>query len=473
MESGNCVTTKVEHEETGLKRNLSNRQIQMLAIGGVIGVGLFYGASVSVKLAGPSVLIDFVLCGIIVAIVMRAMGEMTVEKPIAGSFSEYASEYLGKRTGFVTAGMWWFYWVATVMSELAAIGGLVQYWFPSFPAWAPGLIALILFTLSNLLAVQVFGELEYWFAFLKVLAVAVFMTFGALIVLTGVFNHGQVVGLSNLWVNGGFMPNGVFGVVMAMSLVVQAYSGIETLGVEAGESKNPETNMRKAFKTVTVRIGVLYVGSILIMLCAFPWNYLIQHHGSPYVLLFAKIGIPLAAGLVNLIIILSGLSSCNTGLYGGSRMLFGMAERGDYSPVFGKLNRSHVPHVAVWATAAAISIGILITYLAPNNVYVWITSASAFADLWVWGVILVTELVFRRKAIAEKRQLRYAVPFWPALPIFGLLLLAFSVVAIIISPLTRVSVWAGLIWLAVLWLYHAARSRKTHTTPITDADLEQ
>lgn len=443
-----------KHDTDGLNRSLSNRQIQMLAIGGVIGVGLFYGAATSVKLAGPGVLLDFLFCGILAAIVMRSLGEMTVENPVAGSFSQYASELMGPQMGFLTSGMWWFYWVATVMSELAAIGNLVQYWYPSFPAWIPGLIALILFTFSNLLAVKIFGEVEYWFAVLKVMAVIVFMTFGGLIILTGVFNHGQAVGLTNLWANGGFLPHGWMGVVLAISLVVQAYSGIETLAVEAGESNNPASTMRQAFRTVTVRISIFYIGSILIMLSAFPWNYLIEKNVSPYVLLFSKIGIPIAAGLVNLVIIFSGLSSCNTGLYGGSRMLYGMANKGLYSAKFKKLNKNQVPHLAVWATGAMISIGIIITYLAPSNVYVWITSASAFASLWTWGIILVSELIFRRRANRKNKTLQYPMPFWPALPIFGLILLAVAIIAIATSPLTYISVYGGIGWLVLLWLYY-------------------
>jgi amino acid transporter, AAT family len=451
---GKTDNSETSIESQGLCRSLSNRQTRMLAIGGVIGVGLFYGASLSVKLAGPGVLIDFVLCGFIVVLVMRALGEMTVEEPKTGSFSLYASKYLGNRMGFITAGMWWFYWVVTVMSELAAIGKLLQYWFPSLPAWLPGLVALILFTFSNLLVVRVFGELEYWFAILKVLAVAVFMIFGALIIFTGIFNHGDVVGFSNLWVNQGFLPNGMVGVLMAISLVVQAYSGVETLAVEAGESTNPNVTMRAAFRSVTGRILILYIGSMLIMLCAFPWNYLITHTGSPYVLLFAKIGIPVAASVVNLIIILSGLSSCNTGLYGGSRMLFSLAKDENIAPQIGKLNQNKVPYLAVFITGIAISIGIVITWLAPNNVYIWITSASAFASLWTWAVILITEVVFRRRAIRDNQTLRYPMPFWPMTPIIGILLLILTFVAIATSPLTRISVLSGLAWLAILWVYH-------------------
>ncbi len=457
MSNGNSNDSNINSE--GLKRSMSTRQIQMLAIGGVIGVGLFYGASMSVKLAGPAVILDFVICGIIVAIVMRTLGEMSVENPISGSFSSYARDMLGSRIGFVTAGMWWFYWVATVMSELAAIGLLLQFWFPSLPAWVPGLIALSLFTLSNLLTVKVFGELEYWFAVLKVFAVAIFMIFGALIILTGVFNHGNVVGVTNLWINHGFFPNGFLGMAMAISLVVQAYSGIETLAVEAGETSDPDKNMRRAFKTVTIRIAVLYVGSIFIMLCAFPWDYLIHHQGSPYVLLFAKIGIPVAAGVVNLIIILSGLSSCNTGLYGGSRMLFGRAKGGRFENMLCALNAQQIPHVAVWLTSAAIATGVIITYIAPNNVYVWITSASAFADLWVWAIILISEIVFRKKANAKGIRLKFPVPFWPVTPIVGLILLILAFIAIVVSPLTRISVFSGVIFLAVLWFYHVFSTR--------------
>ena len=446
----------------GLRRALNSRQIQMLAIGGVIGVGLFYGASLSVKIAGPAVLIGFIICGAIAGIVMRALGEMTVDRPVSGSFREYAETHLGRGVGFVTGWMWWFFWTATVMSELAAIGKLLQFWFPHFPAWIPGFVALILFTISNLLAVKVFGELEYWFAVLKVFAVVLFMVFGLLMMITGVFNHGHAVGISSLWSYGGFMPSGWAGVFASLSLVVQAYSGIETLAVEAGETKNPVKNITKAFRAVTFRILVLYIGSVLIMLSAFPWTYLTSHSGSPYVLLFAKVGIPVAATVVNLIIILSGLSSCNTGLYGGSRMLYSMSAESKPNSRLARLNRNQVPHGAVWLTALMISIGTLITYLAPNYVYIWITSASAFASLWTWGVILVSELVYRSKARRAGASVAMPMPWWPTLPIVGLILLVISFIAIITSPYTRVSVWSGLIWLLLLVLYYAIRGRKTY-----------
>ncbi len=383
-----------------------------------------------------------------------------MENPISGSFSTYATKVLGPRIGFVTAGMWWFYWVTTAMSELAAIGKLVQFWFPQFQPWIPAAIALAFFTFSNLLTVKVFGEIEYWFAFLKVLAIAIFMIFGILIVTTGIFNHGNIVGLSNLWTHGGFLPNGILGLAMAISLVVQAYSGIETLAVESGETSNPARNVKKAFSTVTFRIGVLYVGSTFIMLAAFPWNFLTHHSGSPYVLLFSKIGIPIAAGVVNLIIIFSGLSSCNTGLYGGSRMLFGRSQGTRMQSFIGSLNTRKIPYIAVWITAGAIAIGIIITYLAPNRVYVWITSASAFADLWVWAIILISELVFRKNSNAQGQKLKSPVPLWPATPILGLVLVLGAFTAIVVSPLTRVSVFSGIIWLAILWIYQLIFARK-------------
>ncbi len=448
-----------------LQRTLSSRQISMLAIGGVIGVGLFYGAEVSVKLAGPAVILDFILCGVLVAIVMRSLGEMVVHSPVSGSFSYYASSVLSPQIGFISAGMWWFYWIATVMSELAGIGKIAQFWAPGFPVWLPGLIALILFTGSNLLAVKIFGEIEFWFALLKVLAVATFMIFGLMLMFTGVFSQGHIETITNLWTHGGFMPNGVLGMLMAMSLVVQAYSGIETLAVESGESYNPKQALKRAFGSVTVRVGVLYVGSMLIMLSAFPWNYLLHHAGSPYVLMFSRIGIPVAATIINAIIITSGLSSCDTGLYGGSRMLYSLAREGTLSPKLGKINHNSIPNVAVWVTALAIFIGIIITYVAPNQVYVWITSASAFADLFIWGVIIVSEIQFRRKLSSAKsptgsNSLDYPVPWWPVLPLIGLVMLVGIFAAFLISPLTRVSVWAGILFLAFMVMYAGVLQRR-------------
>lgn len=460
---------------SGLERSLSGRQISMLAIGGVIGVGLFYGAEVSVKLAGPAVILDFVLCGVLVAIVMRSLGEMVVHSPVSGSFSYYASSALGPQIGFISAGMWWFFWIATVMSELAGIGKIAQFWSPGFPVWLPGLIALVLFTGSNLLAVKIFGEIEFWFALLKILAIATFMVFGLLLMFTGVFSQGHIETITNLWTHGGFMPHGVLGIMMAMSLVVQAYSGIETLAVESGESENPKWALKKAFGSVTARVGVLYVGSMLIMLSAFPWNYLLHRTGSPYVLMFSRIGIPVAATIINAIIITSGLSSCDTGLYGGSRMLYSLARKGTLSPKLATINRNSIPNVAVWVTALAILVGIVITYVAPNQVYVWITSASAFADLFIWGVIIVSEIQFRRQLSAEKGQnrLEYPVPAWPLLPIIGLVMLVGIFAAFLISPLTRISVWAGILFLVFMVLYARVLRKRNGLPQEIDFNTEE
>ncbi|TCP31551.1 AAT family amino acid transporter [Scopulibacillus darangshiensis] len=462
-----------EPHSEGLSRSLKNRHIQFLALGGVIGVGLFYGASQAVKVAGPAVIIAYILAGVVVAIVMRALGEMTVEKPVAGSFSRYAGDLLGPRMGFLTGGMWWFFWVATVMSELAAIGKLIQFWFPGFPAWIPGLIALVLFTVSNLLVVKIFGELEFVFAILKVLAILAFMVFGALIILTGIFSDGKVVGLTNLWANeGGFLPYGWMGIVMAVSLVIQAYSGIETLAVEAGESDNPISSMPKAFRSVTYRISFFYVGSILIMLCAYPWTNLAHETGSPYVLLFTQIGVPAAATIINILIIFSGLSSCNTGVYGGSRILFSMANDKMMPAGITKLNKNKVPYISIFSTSIAISIGTIITYFSPDYVYIWITSASAFASIFTWIVIIVLELIFRQKISKQNQTLHYPMPLWPGLPILGLIMLVLALGCILYSPLTRLSVLSGVIWLLILIIYYQLAIAPKNRESIKEQDIK-
>ncbi len=440
----------------GLRRALGSRQVQLLSMGGVIGVGLFYGAGVALKLAGPAVIIDYVIGGVIVAIVMRALGEMTVEEPLAGSFSRFANQAFGEMFGFLTGGMWWFFWVATVMSELAAIGLLIQYWFPAFPPWIPGLIALGLFVISNLFSVEVFGELEFWFAVLKILAIVSFIVLGVLVAIIGI----NGAGLSNLWGHGGFLPHGIPGVLQAVSLVVLGYSGVETLAVTAGETGDPRKAIPQAVSNVSWRIVILYIGSISVMLVAFSWTSLAGRHVSPYVLLFAKAGIPLAATVINIIIISSGLSSSNTGLYGGSRMLFSMAKDG-YLPIsLKRLSHFKVPKLSVIITGLGMSVGILITYLAPNSVYVWISSASAFAAIWTWSMILLSEITIRKRKGGLSASLHYPVRLWPILPILGLVLLAGLLVAIMTSPLTEVSVWSGVLWLVFLSVWWFAYSRK-------------
>lgn len=435
----------------GLKRALSPLQIQLLSIGGVIGVGLFYGSGVALTLAGPAVVLDYVIGGVVVAIVMRALGEMTVEEPIAGSFSRFAENTMGPMMGFLTGGMWWFFWVSTVMSELAAIGILVQFWVPALPAWVPGLIALVLFTLANFLHVKVFGSVEFWFAVLKIFAIAAFMGLGVFLALRALFGGQHVAGIPNLWRFGGFFPHGFSGPLQAFSLVVLGYSGVETLAVTAGETAQPEKAIPRAVSNVTWRIAILYVGSIFVMLIAFPWSALIGHHTSPYVLLFTRIGLPLAATVINAIIITSGLSSSNTGLYGGSRMLFSMSQQERLPKSLGHLSRNKVPRRAVVVTGIGMSVGILLTYLAPNTVYVWISSAASFAAIWTWSTILVSELLFKKRH--QTKRLKFPVPGGPWLPVIGLILLAGILLAIMISPLTSISVWAGIAWLLFLIVY--------------------
>lgn len=434
-------------------------------MGGVIGVGLFYGSGQALELAGPSILIDYAIGGIIVLIMMRALGEMTVEEPLAGSFSRHAERTMGPMAGFLTGGMWWFFWVSTVMSELSAIGLLVQYWFPNFPPWIPGLIALALFTVSNLTSVKVFGEVEFWFAVLKIFAISAFIVVGLLLAAIALFgtSHHEA-GFSNLWRYHGFFPKGLGGMLQAFSLVVLGYSGVETLAVTAGESENPLDAIPRAVSNVSWRILILYLGSVFVMLIAFPWSALAGRHTSPYVLLFARIGVPAAATIINAIIITSGLSSSNTGLYGGSRMVFSMSDKRFVPPGMKKLNGRKVPKWAVLMTGLGMSVGILVTYLAPNSVYVWMSSAASFAALWTWGTILISELLFRRKFTG---RLRYPTPGWPVIPFIGLALIAATLAAIAVSPLTDLSVWSGAVWLVFLivwWFSYARRHNHEENT---------
>lgn len=453
------------HKKPGLSRSLSPLQVQLLSIGGVIGVGLFYGAGVAVKLAGPAVILDYILGGIIVAIVMRALGEMTVKEPRAGSFSRYAESALGPFYGFLTGGMWWFFWVSTVMSELAAIGLLFQYWDPSFPAWIPGAVALVLFMVTNLFSVKVFGTLEFWFAVLKVSAILLFMGLGLYLAFAS-FGLGGThrASFSNLWHYGGFSPFGLGGMMQALSLVVLGYSGVETLAVTAGETRDPDTSIPNAVQNVILRIAILYVGSIFVMLISFPWTALVHHHhASPYVLLFDRLNVPWIASVINAIIISSGLSSSNTGLYGGSRMLFSMARRGDVPKRLANLSKKQVPRLAVILTAAAISLGIVLTYVAPSSVYVWISSAASFGAIWTWGIILVSEIIKRTRS---HEDLKYPMPLWPALPVIGLVLLLAIFIGIALSPLTRVSLWTGAAWLVLLAAWWAiSGGRKEESEP--------
>ncbi len=449
------------HTDTApaLARNLRNRHIQLIAIGGTIGVGLFLGSAKAIHDAGPGLLLAYAVGGIAIFFIMRALGELLTYRPVAGSFATYAEEFCGPFAGFVTGWSYWLMWVVMAMAELTAIGIYVRYWFPSMPQWLPALVALIALYGANLLAVHVFGELEFWFALVKVFTIVAFIIAGLAVILLHVGELGASASFANLYNHGGFLPFGPLGVLLTMQIVMFAYSGVELIGVTAGEAENPQVVLPRATNGIIARILIFYLGALLVIMSVVPWTEL-SPTVSPFVFVFEKLRVPAAAGLITLVVITAAASSCNSGLFSTGRMLWSLAQRGQGPRVFARLNARQVPAAGIHASAAVMLIAVALNYSVPKEVFTWVTSITLIGTLWTWGIILVAHRNYRRAVQAGRAP---AAPFrMPFAPFANWLVLAFLVLVtglLWLDKDTRVALYVAPFWFALLAVGYATLKR--------------
>jgi amino acid transporter, AAT family len=318
-------------------------------------------------------------------------------------------------------------------------------------------------TLINFLAVKAYGELEFWFALIKIVTIVFMIVVGFGMILFGIGNGGVATGISNLWEHGGFFPNGFTGVLMSLQMVMFAYLGIEMLGVTAGEVKNPEKSLTKAINTVFWRILIFYVGALFVIMSIYPWNE-IGEKGSPFVLTFEKIGIHAAAGIINFVVLTAALSSCNSGIFSTSRMLFNLAEQKEAPPSFAKLTKRGVPGVALIVTALAMLVGVYLNYVS-EKVFQWVTSVATFGAIWTWAIILLSQLRFRKRLSPEKqKQLKYKMPLYPYSSYIALIFLVGVAALMGYFEDTRIALIIGPAWLILLVVvYYAKGMHKRHT----------
>ncbi len=433
-----------------LQRGLEARHITLMSLGAAIGVGLFLGSATAIKTAGPGILLGYAFSGMIMFFIMRALGEVAIQKPVAGSFSAYARDYLGQLAGFITGWNYWFLWVVTCMAEITAVGIYMEYWFPAIPRWIWALAALVMMTAVNVITVKAYGELEFWFALIKIVTIVAMILVGAGMIIFGLGNGGIATGISNLWNHGGFFPNGIKGVLLSLQMVMFAYLGIEMIGVTAGEVKNPQKSLARAIDTVFWRILIFYVGALFVIMAIYPWEE-IGTKGSPFVLTFKQIGIQSAAGIINFVVLTAALSSCNSGIFSTARMLFNLAEYGEAPKRFGKVTKTGVPGFAVLASAAALLIGVLLNYIVPAKVFTWVTSIATFGAIWTWGIILLTQLRYRKTLKPrDVMALKYKMPLFPYSSYIALAFLVFVVALMAFSPDTRIALIIGPLWLILL-----------------------
>ncbi|MGJ7902094.1 amino acid permease [Lysobacter sp. 1R34A] len=444
-----------------LHRGLSERHIRLMALGAAIGVGLFLGSANAIKLAGPGILLAYLLGGAAIFIIMRALGEMAVHNPVAGSFSRYARDYLGPLAGYLTGWNYWFLWLVTCVAEITAVGIYMQVWFPDTPQWIWALAALIAMGSVNLITVKAYGEFEFWFAMIKVVTIVVMILAGLAMIVFGFGNDGVAIGISNLWAHGGFFPNGAQGVLMSLQMVMFAYLGVEMIGLTAGEAANPGKSIPDAINSVFWRIVIFYVGALFVILSLYPWNEL-GTTGSPFVMTFERLGIREAAGIINFVVLTAALSSCNGGIFSTGRMLYNLAQQKQAPAFFANTSPGGVPRAAILVSVVALLFGVLLNYLAPKEVFVWVTSISTFGAIWTWAVILVSHMRFRKALSAEERaRLAFRMPMYPVASWVALAFLVLVVGLMAYFPDTRVALYVGPAFLILLVvLYYAVGFHK-------------
>lgn len=434
--------------DSQLHRGLEERHITLMSLGAAIGVGLFLGSASAIKLAGPGILLAYALGGLIIYFIMRALGEMAIKNPVAGSFSRYARNYIGPLAGFITGWNYWFLWIVTCMAEITAVGIYMQFWFPGTPQWAWALTALVIMTAVNFLAVKAYGELEFWFALIKIVTIILMIIVGIGMIVFGFGNGGIAIGFSHLFEHGGFLPNGFEGVLLSFQMVMFAYLGIEMIGVTAGEVKNPKKSLSRAIDSVFWRILIFYVLSLTVIMSVYPWNQ-INSENSPFVMTFEKIGIPGAAGIINFVVLTAALSSCNSGIFSTGRMLFNLAQQDEAPKKFGSTTKNGVPGIAVIASAVALLFGVYLNYIVSEKVFSLVTSIATFGAIWTWGTILVSHLLFK-KGNGNERNVEYKMPLFPFSSYISLAFLLIVIIIMGISPDTRIALIVGPIWILLL-----------------------
>ncbi|MFD7084458.1 amino acid permease [Streptomyces sp. NPDC002181] len=396
----------------GLKAGLKNRHLSMIAIGGVIGAGLFVGSGGGIAKAGPAILISYLLVGAMVVFVMRMLGEMAAASPNSGSFSAYADRALGRWAGFSIGWLYWFFWVVVLAVEATAGAKILEGWVPAVPQWGWALIVMVVLTVTNLGSVASYGEFEFWFAGIKVVAIGAFVIVGMLAVfgvLPGSDNPGA--GFAHLTDAGGFMPNGWGSILTGVLMVVFSFMGSEIVTLAAGESEDPRRAVTKATNSVIWRIGVFYLGSIFIVLTLLPWNDKSIVDKGSYVAALDSIGIAHAGQIMNVIVLTAVLSCLNSGMYTASRMAFSLGERGDAPKIFAKVTKRGVPMAAILGSVVFGFAAVYFNYSSPDTVFSFLLNSSGAIALFVWLVICLTQLRMRKILVREAPD-KLTVKMW-------------------------------------------------------------
>lgn len=439
---------------TQLKRGLTPRHVLFIGLGSAVGTGLFYGSANAIQMAGPAVLIAYLLSGIAVFMVMRALGEMIMYSPMPGAFGAYATKYLGPLAGFFTGWTYVFEMALVCIADVTAFAIYMGFWYPDVAPWIWALGITLVLCGINLCSVKLFGELGFWLSLLKVLAIVAMICAGGYILLSGMDTTSSTLdsapAISNLWSHGGFAPNGIYGIIIALSVVVFSFGGIETLGLTALEAENPEKTLPMSINVVPVQILLFYFLALMVLMALFPWNQ-IGLGASPFVTIFSSLGIESAANLLNIVVITAAVSAINSDIFGAGRMMYGLAEQGHAPKSFSKLSSNGVPIYPIIVMFFVMILGVVLNYLFPKGLFFVIAAMATFATVWVWLTVLISQVAMRKKLSKEETsQLKFPVPFWPVGPAFAIGFMIFVIGILGYYEPARKALYAGGIWLVLL-----------------------
>ena len=449
----------MDNNEHKMKRGLKSRHMQMIALGASVGTGLFYGSAPTIKLVGPGIILSYLLAGIFIFFVMRMLGEMSVREPVSGSFSYFADKYWHRFAGYLAGWNYWFLYMIAGMAELSATATYVNFWLPDFPQWLTILICILLIITVNLINVSFYGESEYWASFIKITAICCMIVLGLYLIFTTMGPFPQ--NFSNLWVNGGFFPNGAWGFAASLAVVMFSFGGVDLIGITAGEAENPEKTLPKAINQILIRILIFYIGTMVVLMSLSSWDQ-VGLQGSPFVQIFSNIGIPAAANLLNIVVLTAAISVYNSAIYSNSRMLYGLASQGNAPKILTALTRNGVPMVGIFISSGITLIAVVLNYLFPGKVFMYLVSIAVAAVLVSWFIIIVTHLKFRKaKArLGQDKDLHFKSIGYPIINYLCIVFLIFIAFMMYQISDTRNALYILPLWIIILAIGYMLKKKK-------------
>ncbi|MFD1790703.1 amino acid permease [Ochrobactrum teleogrylli] len=453
-------------EDTHLARNLSNRHLQLIAIGGAIGTGLFMGSGKTISLAGPSILLVYAVIGFMLFFVMRALGEILLSNLEYRSFADFAGDYLGPWAQFFTGWTYWLCWIVTGVADVVAVSGYVSFWFPELALWIPALGLIFTLLALNLPTVRNFGEIEFWFALIKIVAIVALIIAGVYMLSTGfTLPNGSRASVAHLWNHGGFFPNGFLGFVAGFQIAVFAFVGIELVGTAAAETKDPVRNLPKAINSIPIRVVLFYLGALFVIITVIPWDQ-VDPSSSPFVAMFSLAGLGIAAHVVNFVVLTSATSSANSGIYSTSRMIYGLATSKLAPEALGKLNNRKVPVNALFFSCIFLLAGVVLLYAGQSIIeaFTIVTTISALLFIFIWSIILASYLQYRRKRPDLHEKSTFKMPGGRAAVVMVFAFFAFILWALAQEPDTAAALKVTPFWFVFLAIaYLVMKTRRSQS----------